>query len=513
MPAVPQALRRLRALARSSLASRAALVRFRDTERSVEERILDVAGLAFDGGRWLVAAWAADRGSLRLLELSRITRVRATRRRAGRLPADFDPRDFALRHVLDPDAGPARCVTLWLDDRLAALAPALLPTARLAPAPGGGWTCRARTSRPGLVLALARSLAPWGEVHSPSLMLRTGRKDRELTPESRLLRLAAWLLAQGEPASRRQIYEAFPDEYGGTAEASERKFSRDKDALRELGYVIEVVDLGRKDDPLGYLLAPRSCALPPVELSPEEALLVWSAALGALRVSDHPLREDLEAALRKLVAAGKGLPPRAAPIEELAGEEGGVEPRVLDQLVGAWERRKRTTIQYWRVGTGEVAERDVDVYGWASRRGEWIFVGYCHLRKGVRIFYLSRVRKLKVNAVRPQDSDYQVPRDFDIRRWSRQQVWDYDVHPPRTATIRFRGSLARLVRHLLPGARLATDAEGARVARLDVRNLRGLVRQALAWGPEAELVEPEDGRAMAREILSALAGAGARSAP
>jgi proteasome accessory factor B len=45
------------------------------------------------------------------------------------------------------------------------------------------------------------------------------------------------------------------------------------------------------------------------------------------------------------------------------------------------------------------------------------------------------------------------------------------------------------------------DADGRRTFRLEVRNLRGLVRQALAWGPEAELVEPPEGRAMALEIL------------
>jgi proteasome accessory factor B len=45
------------------------------------------------------------------------------------------------------------------------------------------------------------------------------------------------------------------------------------------------------------------------------------------------------------------------------------------------------------------------------------------------------------------------------------------------------------------------------VARLEVRNLRGLVRQALAWGPEAELLEPAEGRAMAREMLATLAAA------
>ena len=509
--AVPQALRRLRVLARAAVTSRAALIRFRDTDRSSEERVFDVAGLAFDGDRWIAAAWAADRSSLRLLALARITRVRPTRRRAGELPAGFDPADFSLRYVLDPDAGPARCFTFWLDDHLAALAPALVPTARLTPAQDGGWSCRVRTSRPEVLLALARSLSPWAEVHSLSLMPEVKRKHPELTPESRLLRLAAWLLSQGEPASRKQIYAAFPDEYGGTGEANERKFSRDKDTLRDLGYVIEVVELGQKDDPFGYLLDPRSCTLPSVELSPDEAVLVWSAALGALRVSDHPLREDLEAALRKLVAAGKGLPPRAAPIEEIAGEETPAEPPMLDKLVGAWERRKTITIQYWRVATGEVVERAVDVYGWASRRGEWVFVGYCHLRRGVRIFYLSRVRKLKVNGVRPQAPDYQVPGDFEIRRWSRQQVWDYDVHPPRPAAIRFRGTLTRLARQLLPGAQVVTDMEGARVARLEVRNLRGLVRQALAWGPDAELIEPEDGRAMARDILAVLPGIGART--
>jgi predicted DNA-binding transcriptional regulator YafY len=131
-------------------------------------------------------------------------------------------------------------------------------------------------------------------------------------------------------------------------------------------------------------------------------------------------------------------------------------------------------------------------------------VGWCHLRKGVRIFYLSRVRALKVNTGGGKGGDYAIPRDFDVRRWSRQEIWDYDVHAPTEATVRFRGSLARIARQLLPSAKVSTAQDGARMARLEVRNLRGLVRQALAWGPEAELVSPEEGRAMAREILTGL---------
>jgi proteasome accessory factor B len=334
--------------------------------------------------------------------------------------------------------------------------------------------------------------------------------------EARLLRLAAWILAQAEPVTRGRIFEAFPDEYGGRGDTAERKFTRDKDALRRLGFVLETEQLGGREDQVGYSIDARSSALPSLDLSADEAAAAWTAGVGALRLSQHPLRDELESALRKLVVGARGLPPRAAAIEELAPEARADAEEPLARLVDAWERRRRIRISYWRVSTGEVVERDVDVFGWARRRGEWIFVGHCHLRRGVRIFYLSRVRGLRLVGLPPDEAaararrgrkgDYDVPEDFDVRSWSRQQIWDYDVHPSVAAVVCFRGSLARIAGRLLPGVRVATDATGARVARLEVRNLRGLVRQALAWGPEAEIVEPPAARATAREILATVSG-------
>jgi predicted DNA-binding transcriptional regulator YafY len=333
------------------------------------------------------------------------------------------------------------------------------------------------------------------------------RRDTPAKPaEARLLGLASWILEQPEPVTRRQVYEAFPADYRGAPAAAEKKFSRDKDALRRLGFNIDVVPLGRNDT--GYSIDPRSCALPAIEFTPEEAALLWTAGTAALRLSRHPLREDLESALRKLVVGARGLPPRAAPTDELSSEAGPEDDKLLARLADAWERRRRVRIRYWRLSSGEEVQRDVDVYGWASRRGEWIFAGFCHLRQAVRLFYVSRVRAVKP-ASGARDGGYEIPATFDIRRWSRQQIWDYEVHPPMAAAIRLEGPLARIGRQLLPGAAFSTDALGARVARLQVRNLRGLVRQALAWGPDAELLEPADGRAMAREMLASLA-AGSR---
>jgi proteasome accessory factor B len=101
---------------------------------------------------------------------------------------------------------------------------------------------------------------------------------------------------------------------------------------------------------------------------------------------------------------------------------------------------------------------------------------------------------------------YAVPPGFDVRDWSRQEPWDYLAHERREAVVRFTGSLAKIAAKVLPRARLATAADGARVARLVVTNADALVRQCLAWGPEAELVEPADARGRARAMLAAARG-------
>jgi predicted DNA-binding transcriptional regulator YafY len=342
-------------------------------------------------------------------------------------------------------------------------------------------------------------------------MPKAGPKQKPF--EARLLRLAAFILSEREPVTRARIYEALADDYRGNPDTAEKRFTRDKDALKDLGFNVATVEVGG-DAQAGYTIDPHASLLPRIELSADEAAAAWTAGVAALRLSRHPLEAELEGALRKLAVGTRALPPRAAATEELATSGTGDDDALLPRLIDAWQERRRIRMTYWRASSDEVVERDVDVYGWARRRGEWIFVGHDHLRDDVRIFYLSRVRTLKKvappkdeaerRAKRGRDGDYDIPDAFDIRTWSRQQMWEYDVHAPVVAAVRFRGSLAGIARQLLPRARVTPDASGARVARLEVRNLRGLVRQALAWGPDAEVVEPAEARAIARELLASL---------
>lgn len=338
--------------------------------------------------------------------------------------------------------------------------------------------------------------------------------ERPGAGERRLLRLAAWMMDRGEPFTREDLLEAFRKDYAGDAEARNKKFGRDKDALERMGIALRTLE----DDRTRYLVDRTALHLARLSFEGAEAAVVWMAGRAALRAGDHPLREDLESALRKLTVGAQGLPPAAPTPEPISPPPAA---RALSErlavLAEAVQKRRRLHLVYRGGPAGAETVRDVDVFGYGLRRGEWFFVGHCHLRDEARLFYVRRVVALEPRPVRadhqcavPKDTkggDYRVPAGFELDQWRLQQPWDYRAHPPLEAAVRLTGPLARAARGLLPGARLTLEEGGARLATLQVRNLDGLVRQVLAWGEGAELVAPPEGRARAREALDRLSAA------
>jgi len=330
--------------------------------------------------------------------------------------------------------------------------------------------------------------------------------------ERRLIRIITWMKARAEPFTRDDLVEAFPVEYAGSPAAVEKKFLRDKAAVERLGIALRL-DEG---ETTSYLVDRTSLHLATVDFGRGEAAVVWMAGRAAARAANHPLAAELTSALRKLMVGTGGLPGTVPGPGALAppAESQALASR-LELLADAVQRRRRLHLGY-RGASGLETARDVDVYGYGLRDGEWFFVGHCHLRGARRIFFLRRVTALKAgrdeghDCVVPKDvkgHDFAVPRDFDFDQWKTQRPWDYLAHPPLEAVVRLGGDLAPMARRLLPRAVISVAKDGRREARLQVRNLDGLVRQVLAWGPDAELVAPPEGRQRAHAILDALAGA------
>lgn len=335
----------------------------------------------------------------------------------------------------------------------------------------------------------------------------------------RLLDLVALLLGAGDLVSFADLREAFPDDYGGTQEAAQRKLERDKADLLQLGVPIEYVEASEDRDLGGYRVDRKAYFLQDPRLVPEETAALYAAGAAALAARDFPFAVDLAHALRKIVA---GDPKAPMPGSAQAGARHLLVVRPGDPsragklrvLGDAVARRKRVHVVYKASppmgarppgdGAGERSERDVDPYGLAFRAGAWRLVGFCHLRQALRVFVVDRIESLDLNETRPNQPDFEVPAGFDAGQVAGTRPWHWVGSTPTHVTLRFA-----------PGAELHAERsfdapatllpEGGGRLELEVTWMEGLLPQLLALGDRVWIEGPEAARAQAQATLESLA--------
>ncbi|MFN7135297.1 MAG: helix-turn-helix transcriptional regulator, partial [Myxococcales bacterium] len=313
----------------------------------------------------------------------------------------------------------------------------------------------------------------------------------------RLLDLVALMLDATEPISWAEIREAFPEEYArGSPDACERKFERDKAELAELGIVLDYRPPS-DDAREGYVLDRERYYLPELSLTPDEMAVLYAAGSAALASGAFPGRGDLAHALRKIAFVSSeepdALPPR------LYADLGKGKGQVAAHLEILWQAllgRKRVKLVYRGVGREDETQRDVDPWGICLRRGVWVLVGWCHLRKGRRTFHVDRIAELWLNKEKPRTPDYDVPADFDIADVAKEQVWEHRFHAPVDVTLELSDELLPLAERLFPGAR----RDGQRLV-VTATFLDGLLRRVLPLGEGARVIAPAEAVTRASAML------------
>lgn len=322
----------------------------------------------------------------------------------------------------------------------------------------------------------------------------------------RLLDLLALFLDAKEPIPWAELRDAFPEDYGVSDEAAERKFERDKAELVDLGIPIAYVQ-GDDEQKDGYVVERDAYSLPDVGLSPEELAVLYAAGSAALASEAFPGRLDLANALRKIGIYGGGevpVPRLRMDLQDMAA--GAPElPTWLERLWTAIASRKSVQMAYWSPKAQGVTDRRVDPYGLALRQGIWSLVGHCHLRQGIRTFFVHRIRSLTLNPARPRSADFEVPAGFQVDEYVASQPWEFRFHPPVAVTLELRGALARMAEGAFPGGTVTAGAP----ARVEVKAtyLAGLLKHALSLGADCAVVSPpnavQEWRQMAQRIYDA----------
>lgn len=264
-------------------------------------------------------------------------------------------------------------------------------------------------------------------------------------------------------------------------EISKRTVYRDVMALCEAG--VPVISIPGK----GYSLM-EGYFLPPLSFKVDEAIMLMLGADVMTQSFDSDYGNAAKRAAHKITAVlSDALREEVERMREsirfiTTSDQVPEEAERLQQLRSAILNQRMVRFRYHaRHSRKKLAEqRDVNPYTLSHTEGAWYLVGYCHLRKGLRVFRLTRMENLEI-----------LPRVF-VR--PENFTFTQNMFEPRRVVIRllFDEEAARWVQEdRLFYISDKQECDNGLLVTLHVRDLGEIVQWVLGWGRHVRVLEPE----------------------
>ena len=186
-------------------------------------------------------------------------------------------------------------------------------------------------------------------------------------------------------------------------------------------------------------------------------------------------------------------------LEPLRGEEKKVAAHFA-AIGEAIQKKETLKLLHYSIKRDSWCERLVDPYQLRYFRGAWYLVGYCHLRRAVRIFALDRIRELHRTA-----STYTLPDSFNPGDYLQDAFQMFKGVAIYRVKIHFSPAQARWIREKQwhPSQQIAENPDGSLVLIMHTSGLDQVKRWVLSFGAQARVLEPPELIAAVREELAA----------
>lgn len=201
------------------------------------------------------------------------------------------------------------------------------------------------------------------------------------TRAEKLVSLTYALINTPHGYSKAQLRKIVDDYKDLSESAFDRKFDRDKKALRDMGIPLKTMGEGGDEH---YRILPESYRLPEVRFSTEEAAVL---GLAAQLWKDTDFESSATRATGRLAWDGSEI--GESQFSEYVPRLHASGPAFTACLNAAWAQEiiKFTYLD----AQGKTTQRTVDAWGIGSRFGQWYLVGFDHTRQEQRMFRLSRI--------------------------------------------------------------------------------------------------------------------------
>jgi predicted DNA-binding transcriptional regulator YafY len=283
-----------------------------------------------------------------------------------------------------------------------------------------------------------------------------------------------------------------------------RTVYRDLEALQMAGFPI----FSEKSDGHTYWTmtdqAKRGMPIP-LDLTELMALYFGRNMLKVLRGT--VIHDSLVSLFEKVKAT---LPP--AYIDYLAKIEGSLEigiksyrpyqrlSQTLDLVGHAVQEHRFISIDYYTMNRRELTHRMVAPYKIWFYDETFYLIGYCELRREVRVFALDRVEKISLG-----DGYFPTPTDFDAEAFMERS---FGIFRGDAVTVRIRfspraaGYVAEKIWH--PSQKLEPQDDGGVLFTAEVAGIEEIAYWVLKWGSDATVLSPETLRSAVIEQVRAM---------
>ncbi|MDV3129607.1 YafY family transcriptional regulator [Mycobacterium sp. 21AC1] len=270
-------------------------------------------------------------------------------------------------------------------------------------------------------------------------------------------------------------------------EAFSRMFERDKNELRDLGIPLETGRLSKFDPTEGYRINRDSYALPPVQLTADEAAAV---AVATQLWQSPELVTATQGALLKLRAAGVDVDADAAGVAiastaVLPGLRGSEE--VLRILMSAIDSGTAVRFDHRPSRSAEYTTRIVEPWGVVTHRGRWYLVGHDRDRDDTRTFRLSRIND-GVTAVGPPGA-VSKPDGVNLREIVQRVVADVPTGEQARVWVA-DGRATALRREAVASTPRTLGGRAGEEITVDIGMSDRLAREIASYGGDALALEP-----------------------
>jgi predicted DNA-binding transcriptional regulator YafY len=160
---------------------------------------------------------------------------------------------------------------------------------------------------------------------------------------------------------------------------------------------------------------------------------------------------------------------------------------IIDQINEAILNRQHVRITYFVMSRQKTSQRVVAPYKLWFFDGTFYMLGFCHLRKDIRLFAVDRIRKMILT-----DTSFEMPKDFDMENLLRNSFGVFFGVPVQVVvhfSPRVAGYIVEKIWH--ESQVVEKQKDGSLIFKAQIAGTEEIKFWIMRWGKDAVVLEPD----------------------